>query len=81
MTSKEDFFKFLKQEVKERFNTNLKEITEKDDIELDFQFDSLDRIELLIDIEQHYKVDIPPVEANKARTVGDLLLLINKYKK
>jgi acyl carrier protein len=41
-------------------------------------WDSLDRIELSMDIEQEFDIEIPDEEVERLRTIGDAVHLVNR---
>ena len=45
----------------------------------DLGFDSLDAVELVVAMEEHFNVDISNEEAEKIQTVGDAIAVFNKY--
>ena len=44
----------------------------------DLKADSLDVVELIMDIEQEYGIQVPEEELPNAHTVGDILRVMNK---
>lgn len=48
----------------------------EDDLRDDLQFDSLDCIEAIMDIEQEFGITIPDEEAEKCRIVQDVVSLV-----
>lgn len=46
----------------------------------DLGADSLDIVELMMEIEEEFKIDIPEEEAEKIRTVGDAIAYIQEHK-
>lgn len=77
---KEDILKLLKREVKDRYGKTM-EIHESQNLESDLGLDSLDRIELWMDLEDIYKIDVPSDEAKEMKTVADVVRLVEKYAK
>lgn len=57
---------------------------DKDKIKTDMSFsedlnaDSLDQVELMMELETAFDVDIPDEQAEKIKTVGDVISLIKK---
>jgi len=45
----------------------------------DLRIDSLDRIEILMALEDFYNVELPDDEADKIRTVGEIVQGLKKY--
>lgn len=43
----------------------------------DLGFDSLDQIEILMDVEKEFRIRIPDAEVEKVRTVGDIIELVD----
>lgn len=56
----------------------VEQISDKDHFTKDLGLDSLDIIELLMDIEDNFEIEISDEEAEKAILVGDLVDLIHK---
>lgn len=50
-----------------------------DDLVEDLGCDSLDEVELIMDLEEIFSVEIPDVVARKVRTVGDAVNIAKKY--
>ncbi len=44
----------------------------------DLNADSLDQVELMMELETAFDVDIPDEQAEKIKTVGDVMVLIKK---
>ena len=49
------------------------EIVETADLQNDFGMDSLDTVELIIELEKEFSINIPDDEAEEIKTVGDIL--------
>ncbi len=57
------------------------EVKMEDDLRDDLQFDSLDCVEAIMDIEMEFDISIPDEEAEKCRKVSDVVELVeNKLK-
>lgn len=55
-------------------------ITEESRLIEDLKADSLDVVELIMDLEQEYQVQIPDEELPKIRKVGDIVGFLNNRK-
>lgn len=53
-------------------------ITEESRLIEDLKADSLDVVELIMDLEQQYSVEIPDDDLPGIRTVGDIVKFLNK---
>ncbi len=62
----------LKQIINDCVDYELPGITAKTDIQKDLKFDSLDVVELLIDLEKQYQISISDEEFEKVRTFQEL---------
>ncbi|MFN0136466.1 MAG: acyl carrier protein [Phycisphaerae bacterium] len=51
-------------------------VTLQSAFELDLGFDSLDKVEFVMTLEETYELDIPDEQAEKAVTVGDAVALV-----
>jgi len=56
-----------------------KEVSEETRFDTDLNFDSLDQVEALMEIEDEYGISIDDEEAEKAQTFGQMVELVNKY--
>lgn len=54
-------------------------VTETSHLELDLGLDSLDRIEMWLDLEEKYHIDIPEQEVKEIVKVEDILKIVEKY--
>jgi len=57
------------------------EITDDTNLTSDCGFDSLDFVEIMLHIEQEFKIRIPDDEAIEMKTFGDAVKIIMKYVK
>lgn len=55
---------------------SLEEITRETDLEADLNADSLDKIEVMLAIEDDFKIQLPDTAPDTARTYGEVLDLI-----
>lgn len=74
----------LFDEIKSIVATELKveesKITPEADFTTDLNADSLDVVELIMALEEKFGVEIPDEEANKIKTVGDVVKFIEANK-
>lgn len=47
----------------------------------DLKFDSLDAVQLIMEFEEQFGCDISDEDAEKCCTVGDIIVMVNKYNK
>ena len=69
-------FEKLKEILAEQFDTDISTLTEATDIADDLGADSLDVVEVLMSIEDEFKVEIPDEEIDNIKTIGDLVTYI-----
>ncbi len=58
-----------------------KQINEESEFSKDLQADSLHLVELIMAVEEEFKVEIPDNEASKMRTIGDVIKYITDLTK
>lgn len=63
--------------IKEQLNVKESEIKLEASFVDDLGADSLDTVELLMAIEEEFGIEIPDEDADKAKTVGDVINYIN----
>lgn len=63
--------------IKEQLNVKESEIKPEASFVDDLGADSLDTVELLMAIEEEFGIEIPDEDADKAKTVGDVVNYIN----
>lgn len=71
----------IKAMIAEKLNVELSQVTDSASFTNDLSADSLDTVELLMDIEKKYEVKIPEEEAEKIATVGDAIAFVLNAKK
>lgn len=71
-------FEQLKSLIAYELSVPKESITPETDLQNDLGADSLDAIELIMSVENTFKITIPEAQANNLRTVGDLLRFIEK---
>jgi len=63
----------VRQIVAEQMGIALEMIQESSHLETDLQFDSLDRVEIVMELEEHFDISVPDEVADEIRTVGDIV--------
>ena len=64
--------------IAEQLNIDPETITEDSRLIEDLKADSLDVVELIMDLEQEFGMEIPEEELPKVKTVGDILGYVSK---
>ena len=65
--------------VAEQLNVPKEQLTAETAFQTDLQADSLDVVELVMEIEDEFGVSIPDEDATKIKTVGDAVRYINEH--
>lgn len=71
----------IKAMIAEKLSVDLSQVTDSASFTNDLSADSLDTVELLMDIEKKFDVKIPEEEAEKIATVGDAIAFVMNAKK
>lgn len=66
--------------VKDKLNVELSEITPEANFAADLGADSLDTVELIMELEKEFGIQIPDEEAQQIKTVGDAVAYIESKK-
>lgn len=61
----------VKKIIEEKLGVNAEQITDEASFIDDLGADSLDQVELVMDFEDKFEIDIPDEDAEKMRTVGE----------
>ena len=61
----------VKKIIEEKLGVNAEQITDEASFIDDLGADSLDQVELVMDFEDKFELDIPDEDAEKMRTVGE----------
>jgi acyl carrier protein len=69
----------VKKIIAEQLNVEITEIKPEASFIEDLGADSLDTVELVMAFEDEFSIEIPDEDAEKIKTVGDVVNAINKY--
>ncbi len=69
----------LKKVVAEQLGVDVNEVTQESHFIDDLGADSLDTVELVMQLEEEYGLEIPDEDAEKIQTVGDVLKYIDEH--
>ena len=75
-----NYFEEVKKIVVDKLQVDEKQVTMEANFIEDLGADSLDTVELVMDLEEHFGVEIPDEEAEKLKTVKDAVDYIAKKK-
>jgi len=78
---REEIAKIVKDIIVEKLGVDGSEVTENASFVDDLGADSLDTVELVMDFEEKFELEIPDEDAEKIRTVGDAINYIAEKKK
>jgi acyl carrier protein len=74
-----DVFERLKSIFADKLGVDIVEVTKESNIAKDLGADSLDQVELVMEVEKEFNIQIPDDEVEKIKTVGQAFdLIINK---
>jgi acyl carrier protein len=76
-----DVFDKVKSIIAERLSTDESKITENSSFIEDLGADSLDTVELIMQLEEAFNIQIPDEDAEKISTVGDAVKYIEEHAK
>ncbi len=68
----------VKEIIAEQLMVDLEEITEESTFVDDLGADSLDRVELIMEFEEEFGIEIPDEDAEKISTVGEAIAYIER---
>ena len=78
---REEIAKIVKNIIVEKLGVDGSEVSENASFVDDLGADSLDTVELVMDFEEKFGLEIPDEDAEKIRTVGDAINYIAEKKK
>ena len=70
---------FVNDLLQEKFHVNPKGLKATDKLEDDLDIDSLDCVEIVMELEKEFDRAIPDAEAESIKTIGDLYSLAEKH--
>jgi acyl carrier protein len=68
----------IRQLLAEQLGVNLDDIKDESNIVLDLNADSLEVIELVLAIEEHYDIEVSDEDAQNLATVADIVAYVQK---
>ena len=77
--NKEEIKSKIKDIIVEKYGVDASVVTDTANFETDLGMDSLDCVELIMEIEKEFGLTIPDDEAVKAHTLNDCVELAEKY--
>ncbi|MCD6408442.1 acyl carrier protein [bacterium] len=77
---REEIAKMVKEIIVEKLGVNESEVTENASFVDDLGADSLDTVELVMEFEEKFNLEIPDEDAEKIKTVGDAINYIAEKK-
>jgi len=78
--TREEIAKMVKDIIVEKLGVNPSEVKEEASFVEDLGTDSLDTVELVMDLEEKFGLEIPDEDAEKIKTVRDAIDYIEKKK-
>lgn len=67
--------------ISEQLNKDVSEVTLDKELVADLGADSLDAVEIIMNLEEEFDVTVPDVDASQIKTVGEIVKLIEELKK
>lgn len=71
----------VKEMIASQLNLNVEDVKPESKIVDDLGADSLDMIEMLMALEEEFKISVPDDEAEKLKTIADIAAFIDAQKK
>ncbi|MGM0598857.1 MAG: acyl carrier protein [Candidatus Rifleibacteriota bacterium] len=75
-----NYFEEIKRIVVDKLQVDEKQVTLEASFIEDLGADSLDTVELVMDLEEHFEIEIPDEDAEKLRTVKDAVDYVTSKK-
>lgn len=70
----------IKEIIAKKFILDFSEVEDSDYLESNYGMDSLDAIELIMEIEQQFNINIPDSDVENVEKVSDIYVVFEKYK-
>lgn len=70
----------VKETISKQLNKPIEDLTDEKEIVNDLGADSLDVVEMLMNLEEEYGVTVPEEDAVNIKTVGDIIRVIEEKK-
>lgn len=77
--TEEEIFNKIKALIADNFNVDQDKITENTNFTNDLDADSIDLVEFILQLEDEFGAEIPDDEAEKIKTVGDVISYIKSH--
>jgi len=78
--NEQEIFEKVKSLIVENLGVNEEAVTKEASLIDDLAADSLDIVELVMSLEEEFDIEIPDEQAEKTRTVGDIVKYIKEEK-
>ena len=76
--NKEEIKGKIKGIIVDKTGVEAEQVTDNANFETDLGMDSLDKLELLMEIEKEFKISVPDDEAKKAFTLNDCVEIVER---
>ena len=77
--SRDEVFERIKEELAERLSVEEANITEEANFQEDLDADSLDLVEMFMELEDQFGIKIPDEDAQKIQTVGQAVDYVTSH--
>ena len=77
--SRDDVFERVKEVLSERLSVEEADITEEANFQEDLDADSLDLVEMIMELEDQFGIKIPDEDAQKIQTVGQAVDYVTSH--
>ena len=76
--NKEEIKGKIKEIIVDKNDVPAEQVTDNADFKAELGMDSLDRVELMMEVEKEFKIAIPDDEAEKAHTLNDCVEIVDR---
>jgi acyl carrier protein len=77
--SRDEVFERIKEVLSERLSVEESDITEEANFQEDLDADSLDLVEMIMELEDQFGIKIPDEDAQKIQTVGQAVEYVTSH--